>query len=230
MNKPNESPLKNFTASVISKEIPEWCRWIAQESDGTIYAYTDKPKTDRDFCDWRCKTTKTIFMRVHSTCRENPNWRQAICSVEDLKQWEKQQKENQMSNNWIENTSGVCPVEKGTLIDVKFRDGQIMLSIPALETIYGSEREASRCFWIDDSVENDIIAWRLSVLQEQEVISSEPTYEGFCEYLQTEEAQYHPAEALKKMYECSLKAQQDELQHAKKLLESAGYSVVKKAQ
>lgn len=31
-----------------------------------------------------------------------------------------------MENNWIDNTSGVCPVEKGTLIDITFRDNEII--------------------------------------------------------------------------------------------------------
>lgn len=66
-----------------------------------------------------------------------------------------------MENNWIENVSGECPVEKGTLIDVQFRDGEVMLSIPALESIVGESYEATYPFWMIDDVGNDIVLWRL---------------------------------------------------------------------
>ena len=36
-----------------------------------------------------------------------------------------------MENNWIENVTGICPVEKGTLIDVTFRDGEILTNLVA---------------------------------------------------------------------------------------------------
>lgn len=66
-----------------------------------------------------------------------------------------------MENNWIENVSGKCPVPKGILIDVQFRDGEVMFSIPALESIVGEIREASYPFWMIDDVANDIVKWRL---------------------------------------------------------------------
>ena len=66
-----------------------------------------------------------------------------------------------MENNWIDNTSGVCPVEKGTLIDVQFRDGEVMLGIEAFASLPDYEREGTYPFWILDGFMNDIVKWRL---------------------------------------------------------------------
>lgn len=66
-----------------------------------------------------------------------------------------------MENNWIENVSGVCPVEKGTLIDVQFIDGSKMFGIEALAGISGSMFEATYAFWMIDEQHNDIVKWRL---------------------------------------------------------------------
>lgn len=61
---------------------------------------------------------------------------------------------------WIEWQGGECPVPKGTMIDVRFRDGAQRDNIPALE-ILTETREASEAFWDDDGMENDIIAYRV---------------------------------------------------------------------
>lgn len=41
-----------------------------------------------------------------------------------------------MENNWIENVSGVCPVAEGTLIDVYFRDTDIVPRLVADNLIW----------------------------------------------------------------------------------------------
>lgn len=66
-----------------------------------------------------------------------------------------------MENNWIENTTGECPVAKGTLIDVEFRDGKQLSGISALVSISGSLLEATGAFWVDEGCPNDIVKWRL---------------------------------------------------------------------
>ena len=64
------------------------------------------------------------------------------------------------SEGWIEWGGGECPVEKGTLVDVRYRDGQEMSALPANDIAIGM-RDASYAFWHNDGNLNDIIAYRL---------------------------------------------------------------------
>jgi hypothetical protein len=65
-------------------------------------------------------------------------------------------------SGWIENTSGQCPVEKGTLIDVKYRDGEVLLNSSALMNTHGFERDTAGYFWQLGSMLSDITFWRPS--------------------------------------------------------------------
>ena len=62
---------------------------------------------------------------------------------------------------WIKWAGGECPVSKGTLVDVKYRDGERLLLLPANELADGW-RDASSCFWRYDNAPNDIVAYRIS--------------------------------------------------------------------
>lgn len=62
---------------------------------------------------------------------------------------------------WVSQKDGTCPVEDGVLVDVRYRDGTMMLGIPALETIPGSH-DASKSYWDTDHVQLDIVAYRLT--------------------------------------------------------------------
>lgn len=64
------------------------------------------------------------------------------------------------SDGWIEWGGGECPVEEGTLVDVRYRDGQELSTLPAKGKPEGG-RDASRAFWHNDGNLNDIIAYRL---------------------------------------------------------------------
>lgn len=63
-----------------------------------------------------------------------------------------------MENNWIENVSGECPVEEGTLIDVTYRDGEVKECLSALTFEFG--RDSTHRFWCVEGMQNDIIKWR----------------------------------------------------------------------
>jgi len=60
------------------------------------------------------------------------------------------------ADGWIEWGGGECPVERGTLVDVIWRDGTERAGIKALH-IGG----AGHKFWVADGMVNDIIAYRL---------------------------------------------------------------------
>lgn len=69
------------------------------------------------------------------------------------------------NEGWIEWSGGECPVPRGTLVDVRYRDGK---QLNALSANYGTlnPRDASFVFWRNDGSEKDIIAYRLHQPQE----------------------------------------------------------------
>lgn len=69
------------------------------------------------------------------------------------------------NDGWIEWGGGKCPVEKGTLIDVKWRDGKIDTEIPAKIRCPSRDRQA--IIWHHAGHELDIIAYRLHKPQEE---------------------------------------------------------------
>lgn len=71
------------------------------------------------------------------------------------------------NGGWIEWGGGECPVEKGTLIDVKWRDGRIDDSIQA-KVSHGPESPNKRnaIGWRHFGIAHDIIAYRLHQPQE----------------------------------------------------------------
>ncbi|HHG2178242.1 TPA: hypothetical protein ACPUUO_004789 [Klebsiella pneumoniae] len=69
------------------------------------------------------------------------------------------------NEGWIEWGGGECPVPRGTLVDVRYRDGK---QLNALSANYGTlnPRDASFVFWRNYGCEKDIIAYRLHQPQE----------------------------------------------------------------
>lgn len=65
------------------------------------------------------------------------------------------------NESWIPHTGGKCPVKRGTLVDVKYRDGEVILQLPANTLVSEYNRDASSCFWEDESCDCDIIAYRV---------------------------------------------------------------------
>lgn len=65
---------------------------------------------------------------------------------------------------WTPWNGGECPVEKGTLIDVRYRDGKERNNLRALALEIG--RDASVCYWENDGMAEDIIAYRVTKWKE----------------------------------------------------------------
>src|SRR5574341_753846 len=61
---------------------------------------------------------------------------------------------------WIPHLGGDCPVSKGTLITVRYRDG-IEKTCRALIAYGDFSRDASSAFWSNDGYPNDIVAYKL---------------------------------------------------------------------
>ena len=68
-----------------------------------------------------------------------------------------------LENNWIEWKGGECPVEAGTLVDVRYRDGEenlhVEASVPATQS--GSMKSRSAKNWSHLFFSSDIVAYRL---------------------------------------------------------------------
>lgn len=64
-------------------------------------------------------------------------------------------------NPWIEHAGDKCPVEAGTIVDARYRDGSPKFGLVALEITSGW-RDASARFWVtSDRRHSDIIAYRI---------------------------------------------------------------------
>lgn len=75
------------------------------------------------------------------------------------------------NGGWIEWAGGKCPVEEGTLVDVRYRDSEYYhdsLGVYALSS-FGVGAD----YWVRDGLSNDIIAYRLHKPQEAEQAKSE---------------------------------------------------------
>lgn len=73
-------------------------------------------------------------------------------------------KDDTQESCWIEWPGGYCPVPRGTLVDVIYRDGETIYGLPANE-INDTKRDASVCFWRHDGMPNDIVRYRKAVHQ-----------------------------------------------------------------
>lgn len=65
------------------------------------------------------------------------------------------------NDGWIEWGGGECPVEKGTLVDIRIRNGKESHGVRANESTNGVTPDASYAFWRKDENGGDIIAYRL---------------------------------------------------------------------
>jgi hypothetical protein len=65
-------------------------------------------------------------------------------------------------SDWIEWNGGDCPVRKNTRVDVRYRDGQVVMHIKANILVNGLERDVSPAFWFHHDQDNDIVSYRIS--------------------------------------------------------------------
>ncbi len=70
-----------------------------------------------------------------------------------------------VAGEWIEWNGGECPVPKGTLVDVQYRDGDVCNKLQA-NVVMDQWPDASVSFWGHSNHEKDITAYRLHQPQE----------------------------------------------------------------
>lgn len=66
------------------------------------------------------------------------------------------------TDGWIDWNGGDCPVEKGTLVDVMYRDGVKMFKAPAGELDLNPAHNRHAKSWAHSGMNADIVAYRLS--------------------------------------------------------------------
>lgn len=71
-----------------------------------------------------------------------------------------------MENNWNNVVGNGCPVQSGTVVDVKYRDGTIMYGLIALSEDVDGQYGAGRFYWEADEVFNDIVQWRFPEIKQ----------------------------------------------------------------
>ena len=71
------------------------------------------------------------------------------------------------TDEWIKWHGGECPVSKGTLVDVKYRDGVIQMNTPAGDYDTNPSHSREAIYWDNGGGYEDIIAYRLSNTAEE---------------------------------------------------------------
>ena len=109
-----------------------------------------------------------------------------------------------MENNWIENVSGECPVEEGTLIDVQYRDGKIKHTCKALHP-EADMRDTQEDFWKNDRMVNDIVKWRPHK-QEQQSLDEAIGQQSYPEDFTIQQELVYPKTTFKPSSEAQLRS------------------------
>ena len=126
-----------------SKSMPkrlEGMRFAAKLRDGSVHVVS----SDSDYL-------RTRFAWVHKGHMDEIMQYSIIGKID----------EKPDTDGWIEWYGGECPVAKGTLVDVKFRNGRIEDGTPAGEDNGGYSRMQA-IDWSHHGFQSDIIAYRLS--------------------------------------------------------------------
>ena len=188
--------------------------WASQDKGWCVYAYKAMPRIEKG---WSNHESNGLFFIL---CKEETikNWHQTILSrAEYLHLYPAPD-----ADGWIEWKGGKCPVESGTLIDVKYRDDHLQLGCRALDRC-DSELYATT-HWGSSGGAADIIAYRLHKPEQQlgelcdkvteenkhEHVGAKPTIEQLVDDYQQAvmlaEIKQHDADAAKADADSKLKA------------------------
>lgn len=110
------------------------------------------------------KIGKTITL--NELCK---HWNKTIVHRDEfMKRWN-ERNQSVDTEGWIQWNGGEMPVEKGTLVDVKYRNGEVNLHVSAgFPPVYnGSMPGKYACGWHSSESKYSIVAYRLHVTQEQ---------------------------------------------------------------
>lgn len=153
---------------ILVEELPKRGGW----PEGAVAITQDSDKAINNY-----KTSDGLETNEHGTWRYSSAWEgysllasdsPCLASDYDTAIITREQYEAALAarnEGWIEWAGGECPVEKGVLVDVRYRDGRQLIALSANDGTLNS-RDASFVFWRNDGSEKDIIAYRLHQPQE----------------------------------------------------------------
>lgn len=125
--------------------------FTAQDKDGLVYHYATKPTIGAGNGVWH---HKGCIGEGEFTAETLPNWHQTTLSrAEYFHMYPAPD-----ADGWIEWEGGECPVDEGTLIDVRYRDGHEQAGCKC--GVWGDELYATS-YWLNSGGHSNIIAYRL---------------------------------------------------------------------
>lgn len=143
---------------------PEGEKYITQDYDGEIWPCND-PNEDLEYNGSRWTSTQgfTIGRDIIPGCELASDHSTAIItraqwqSARDkLKGETKVPKANK--DGWIRHRGGKCPVAEGVLVDVRHRDGEVVIGVPA--GVWIADR-SNASEWVHNNDKGDIMAYRI---------------------------------------------------------------------
>lgn len=166
---------------ILARDLKAWPKadFVVQEYDGELYmASKVKPKNNRGGNPvWESQAGGDgEYFEPNLFLDKSEDHATAIVTRAD---WEaeraklKAPKDN--GDGWIRHRGGKCPVKAGTLVDVRYRDGQVNNHVPALTKLSkaGSITHRSAANWDHIGSKYDIMAYRIHKPAEQPAPVSE---------------------------------------------------------
>lgn len=147
---------------ILARELEEWpegdCAALAQDNSWTAWSWklTDISYNNEDGC-WFHASGDGLSDNAeleHEVSGLASDHSTAIITRAD---WEAERarikvKPKAKKDGWLRHRGGKCPVEAGTLVDVRLRSGEIMLGVEAMTGWANS--------WSHDESPHDTMAWR----------------------------------------------------------------------
>lgn len=147
---------------LLVKELPKRGGWpsgvaaMAQDANGAVQNYRDTYDIRIDY--QHAFGTSRIIGSYSIAEDEVSAATDRLTSIITRAQYEASLAAN---DGWLEWGGGECPVETGTLVDIRIRNGKESHGVRANESTYRVNPDASYPFWRKDGKGGDIIAYRL---------------------------------------------------------------------
>lgn len=159
-------PAKQFLADAIHASgngWPDGADFAVQDKDMWVCLYEGKPTRhgDKWSDDGDC-----LYKFGFSHKKLSPNWHQTVLSREEYFSAYPAEPVAD-ADGWIEWNGGECPVERGTLVDVKYSGGEENFGVSALtegwhdDHVRGSNDNRTAVNWVDILPVSGIVSYRL---------------------------------------------------------------------
>ena len=175
MTKKKRELIEILLDNVKPEDWPEELPYAAQDIksmnvDYPIYAYKQEPVNSSVFPEMWNQSEYSATVKIGATPKELcKHWNKTIVHRDEfIKRWN-ECNPTVGSEGWIKWDGGEMPVEEGTLIDVKYRDGKVNFHVEAGGEFpsKGSIPSMTANNWYKINVGSDIIAYRLHAPRQQ---------------------------------------------------------------